>query len=877
MPNGKQVRFILRQLQIMDVALALKFPMIQTYSGFEVANPENTGRFDITPQGFHASFNQQEQQYYIDPVTQGNREVYRVYNATQALATGSKRMGDEALFIHSSQKLSVEKSSVSFGSELLSYRLAVSATGEYTQFHQGTISSGLAAIVTAINRVNQIFEKDVAIRFVLVANNEQIIYTNSSTDPFDNSASDISVTQGVIDSIIGNANYDIGHVFGTGAGGVAGVGVVCGNSKALGVTGLPSPINDIFYVDFVSHEIGHQLSARHIFNGGVASCFSNRTASSAYEPGSGSTIMSYAGSCGTQNLQNSSDAYFHSHSIEQMRTFVTQGGGSVCGTSSLLNNTPPGVSAGDNFVIPVQTPFVLSGAGNDIDSVDMNRLSYTWEQLDLGPQTTATSQMIDDGLRPLFRTYSPVSSAERTLPQPGKVIAGSSSFDEVLPTTSRALNFQLTVRDGRGGVNMATMSVLVDNSAGPFLVTSPQTNVNVNGGTPFAVNWNVANTDSSSVNCQQVDISLSDNGGVSFDYPALDNTANDGSETITLPGMNTLSARVKVSCSNNHFFNISPVNFSVVTVGVPVITSQSSLTTTEEQPVTILLSNINVSDSNNNFPDDFSLLVLAGEHYTFNGNIVTPAKDFDGLLDVNIKVNDGVFDSPVYVFQINVANINDPPSIQSTVLHLAGDEDTLIEISLSALNILDVDSNHFSLIIMNGENYTVAGNHIKPDANFNGSLTVEVKVNDGEFDSNVVQIDMLINPVNDEPIAVADAISVEQNSIGNLISVLSNDSDIENSNELSITGFTYQGNSKLGISDDKRKVSYTPASGFSGSEVVLYHIQDAQGGKSSASLSITVIPQENSGGGVISFYLVILLFFPVILQQATLFHNRQAP
>jgi hypothetical protein len=449
------------------------------------------------------------------------------------------------------------------GDQLRTYRIAIAATGEYTTFHGGTVNSALSAIATTLNRVNQIYERDLAVRMVLVANNDQIVYTNGATDPYTNSNGIAMLTenQTTLDAVIGSANYDIGHVVSTGGGGIAGLGVVCANSnKARGVTGSPQPVGDAFDIDYVAHEIGHQFDADHTFNGTSGACVDpNRSPTNAYEPGSGTTIMAYAGICGAENLQSNSDAMFHAGSIASIVTFTTAGSGNGCAAVSATGNNPPTVNAGQPYTIPRSTPFELTGSGSDPDVG--NTLTYAWEQMDLGTASSSPATMVDDGTRPIFRSFLPTGSPTRTFPKLTDLLNNTSTIGESLPTTNRALNFRLTARDGLGGVDAANVQLQVVSTAGPFAVTAPNGGQNVVGSA--TVSWNTANTGSgTAVNCPNVDILLSTDGGNTFPTTLRVATPNDGNEAVTFPQGSSTTARIKVKCSNNVFFDISNANFS---------------------------------------------------------------------------------------------------------------------------------------------------------------------------------------------------------------------------------------------------------------------------------------------------------------------------
>jgi hypothetical protein len=578
LPQGGFQRFRIEDSPIMEDALAAEFPELRTFKGQGLDDPTATVRFDWTPDGFHAMVLSARGTLFVDPRAKGDDLHYvaydkKDYERTQKFdfrcgVTG-ELLGKEDAGIRA-EDAGVhrgEAAPLAPGGTLQTYRLALAATGEYTAFHGGTVAAGMAAIVTTMNRVNGVYERDLAVRMVLVANNSSIVYTNAGTDPYTNSngSTMLGQNQTNLTNVIGSANYDIGHVFSTGGGGVAGLGVVCSaGNKARGVTGQSAPIGDAFDIDYVAHEMGHQFGGNHTFNGTTGSCGGgNRSANAAYEPGSGSTIMPYAGICGAEDLQPHSDDYFHSKSLLEISAFLAAGGAS-CDAATATGNTVPTVDAGAAFTIPRGTPFTLTATGSDPDG---DTVTYAWEQYDLG---TASPPNTDNGNRPIFRSFNPTTSPARTFPKLSDILNNTATLGESLPTTTRTMTFRVTARDNRsggGGFSTDTTTVTSRADAGPFVVTAPNTNVSWPVGSTQTVTWDVANTAAAPVSAANVRILLSTNGGTSFPTVLVASTPNDGSQTVVVPAGTTTTARIKVEAVGNVFFDVSNANFQVTPGG----------------------------------------------------------------------------------------------------------------------------------------------------------------------------------------------------------------------------------------------------------------------------------------------------------------------
>lgn len=573
-PDGTFARFLTEESPIMEPGLAAKFPLIKTYRAQGVDDPAATARFGITPYGFHAIVLSPSGAYYIDPFRHGDAVNHISYfkvdyprtaeHNFECLVQGPNAKGSEGLSVESASAFAATRPN---GDTLRTYRLALAATFEYSDFHSDAAPFPDKAevmaqgIIPAVNRVTGIYEREVAVHLTLVANNDLVIF-NTPADPYvnDQGITMLATNQATLDAVIGPLNYDIGHVASTGGGGVAFLGVVCSVQKAGGVTGLPQPTGDPYYVDYVAHEMGHQFGGNHTFNGDVSNCAgSNRNAETAYEVGSGSTIQAYAGICPPENLQSNSDPYFHGASYDEILTHIT-GSADTCAAKTPTGNNAPGVEAGQDYNIPARTPFTLTASGSDPDG---DTLTYAWEEFDLGPTNDGRT---DNGSSPILRSFNPTLETSRSFPKQSDLLNNVTTYGELLPTTTRVMTFRVTARDNRaggGGVEYDSMKVNVNSSAGPFLLTYPNGDEWWTAGSTQNIRWNVANTDRAPINATHVDISLSTDGGKTFPTVLAAGVPNDGSQQITVPGVSTADARLRVSASGNIFFDLSNKDFFI--------------------------------------------------------------------------------------------------------------------------------------------------------------------------------------------------------------------------------------------------------------------------------------------------------------------------
>ena len=562
-PGGGPRRYRVRERPVLSADLQERYPEIRSYVGYSLAGPPARIRFSLSHKGLQATIVSpgSPTTHYLEQAP-GQRGTYLFFSRDELepLPMGWKCKTDA----RTSKELPGAVTAKLFDDQQLrTYRVAVATTGEYTQYHGGSVADALAAINATLTRVNEVFERDLAIRLVLVPETDQVIYTDPNTDPFSGNFS--SEVQTTLNTVIGPAGYDIGHLFHQGGenGNAGFIGAVCDDQrKGSAFASTPNPEGDRFDLDFVAHEIGHQFGANHTWS------FTSEGTGVQAEPGSGSTIMGYAGITQQDDVQSAGDDYFHYYSILQISQYVAT---TTCSVGTPLENTPPEITPLPDFRIPRGTAFVLEGVASDPDSSDV--LTYCWEQIDDGVVTRASFGP-ENPVGANFRSRPPVVEPARYFPLTSRVATGdltqtepaSGSAWETVATVERDLNFALTVRDnapGGGQLTSDLVKIQVEEEAGPFRVTSQDTPESYDIGSVQEITWDVAGTAGGPVNTQQVDIYLSTDGGLTFPQLIAENLPNTGTALVQIPRVPTEFGRFMVKAADNVFYAVNEVDFTL--------------------------------------------------------------------------------------------------------------------------------------------------------------------------------------------------------------------------------------------------------------------------------------------------------------------------
>lgn len=662
LPDGSMTIFEYKEAQVMEQGLKDKYANIRAYEGTST-DGNYAVKFDIGTYGLHASILSSKGEIYITPASMTDPSLHYVYYGKDLFDYEKTKFSCGVHEKSEEQRISKQEVAQLRAGEipLQTYRFAISTTGEWGAV-RGTKEAALSDLVSSTNRLNQIYERDLGIRLILIANNDLLIHLDADTDPYTGSnmgGSLLNQNTAVTNGLVGAFSYDLGHIYTnrcTDVGGVAFLSSICTGSKGSGVSCFSSSViattNQV-----VAHEIGHQLGANHTFH----SCGENVSLGNDFEPGSGSTIMAYGGLCGSDNTVSANDSYFHQASLleiyDNIRTISAPAYN--CAIKIPTANIPPVITnmPRKELIIPTSTPFILSGSATDANG---DALLYNWEQKDSTFSPTKLGS--PSGNAPLFRSFLPRVDSFRVFPSPTFLFANLNINSEVLPSYARSMNFAFTVRDNNtqaGTATWNTMNMKVVNIGGPFMITSGNSPFDIEAGAPFKLTWNVAVTDKAPINATKVNIYISTDQALNLGNPKLkliaSNVANDGEETVYMPNVISSNARFVVRPIDNVFFDISNNNIKIVPATKPMayfeyVAPSTDLCLPTTSKLNLISSGIGGYSGNINYQ---VANLPQGIKATFSKNLVKVGENVELSLDISNEVPTSDFDISIIGFGTN--------------------------------------------------------------------------------------------------------------------------------------------------------------------------------------------------------------------------------
>ena len=679
--------FKVRETPVFHPDLAKKYPQIQSFTGTSL-DGEQRVRFSYSPKGLQGtlldyktgvrSFIEKEDgtspMYYVH---QGSKTTEKSGFICSTMDISSLKHG------HTSKNLVDDRI-------LRKFRIAVSVTGEYTTYHGGTVTDALTAINATLTRVNEVFEIDLGVTLELVPNNDLVIFTNAATDPYTTSLS--AQVQNTLSTIIGEENYDVGHLFNAveskqlNNGNAGFIGAVCiNNRKGSAFVSVFEPEGDVFDLDFVAHELGHQFGANHTWS------FEEEVSLEAkvqVEPASGTTIMGYAGIVEGNNVAPNGDDYFHHNSIVQIQDYLKT---ISCSQNTALLNSPPIINPLPDYIIPKGTAFVLTSDATDSDG---DVLTYAWEQIDDGVVISSTFGP-DNVSGANFRSLPPTTESFRYFPRLSRILSGNleqadpitNDAWETVSNVERELNFAVTVRDNNaegGQVASDAVKISVVNGAGPFVVTSQNSNEVYTAGSVQDITWDVANTNAAPINAETVDILLSTDGGSNFSEVLAEDIPNTGFAQVQLPGSATTNARIMVRANTNVFFALNSSGFTIEES--PAILHIDQLVRITCQPNAIVVPF--VYETYGGFSEIMDLTVNTSVPFTIS---FSQDSVVDNGTDVNLTLGN-MENVPVGLHQVEVMATG-PSFSTSTILQINVQDNTFNDVVLTFPENLAVGTN----------------------------------------------------------------------------------------------------------------------------------------------------------------------------------------
>ena len=559
-PFGQMREYLVENSPVMSA----EGEQMYEYQSFKAIHPKSkeiVGRFSISKNGLTGVF-QGVAEENGNPTSFFVRKKEGQKHIAEIAPGDDLQVGCEAHFHKEAFESNLaQKGNLSYGNQLRIFKIAMTNAGELAEEARRRGLDVRAVLADLVNQVNFIYESELSVRLEIVTPIKT--FTSRSSDPFTTFSTTtlIQDARRVIEELYTGYDFHLGHLVTNYGGGRSYLNSVCGNLKSGAVSGTNIPLSDT-YLRLFAHEVGHQFGAGHSFNSVAGNCRGNLFTNSAYEIGSGSTIMSYAGYCSGENVSSSRSRFFNVGAIGEMESFISNLVGNGCGRLQNTFNSPPSVQTEVTKTIPANTPFMLKGWATD---ANRDAMTYSWEQFDLGPSGLLGIDAAQDANSVLFKVMNPTNEAERMIPELDAILNEDNVAKfEILPQVSRDVNFCLTARDAKGGVGSQSFNLKVHNTGKAFKINSFNAAQNVIAGSTVSVRWEVASTNRSPIFASSVDILLSLDDGKTFPIKLVENTPNDGIQSVRFPVQSATSARIMIKPKTNIFFDINNAPIRII-------------------------------------------------------------------------------------------------------------------------------------------------------------------------------------------------------------------------------------------------------------------------------------------------------------------------
>jgi hypothetical protein len=360
------------------------------------------------------------------------------------------------------------------------------------------------------------------------------------------------------------------------------------------------------------------------------------------------------------------------------------------------------------------------------------------------------------------------------------------------------------------------------------------------------------------------DVSTNDRHSAPASY-ALNTDASNGTVSMNSDGTFTYTPNADYNGPDSFTYDVTDVNGDTETVNVNLTVdsvvdiADDTQTTDEDTSDTV---DVLANDTFEGTPSVSAVTQPANGSVTNNNGTVTytPDADYNGPDSYTYTVTSGGVTETATV-DVTVDPVNDPPVANND--NFTTDEDTISGPIDLLGNDSDVDGDTLTVESIAGTNLTGNAQTIPvpngtvnvsdngtvtftPDADYNGPVSFDYVVSDGNGGTDTGTVNGNVTSVNDTPVANNDSFTVDEDTTLS-DDVSGNDTGLGDAPvTYSVAAGDEPTNGTVNMNADGT-FDYTPDADFNGSDSFTYTVTDDDGDSATATANITVVPVDDTG------------------------------